>query len=153
VNPGKKYRSRPTIVQFFRSLVAAWAAFFVDWGVLEILVLFSHGDPALLKLFSYPFAVLTTYLLSRYWVFSNPRYYRTAGELVLYLAGTAVSLGISAGSIWLLTDALFMMNFRFSNAIGMALVFLWNFVYRKFVVFRAETGDNAVSTTKGVEHG
>lgn len=139
----RKYRIPVSLVQFFRSMVTAWAAFFVDWGALEILVLASGGDPALLKFLSYPLALITTYLLSRYWVFGNPRHHRTFREAFLYLAGAGISLGISASSIWILSDVLMLLHFRISNAIGMVLVFLWNFVYRKFVVFRAKTGDNA----------
>ncbi len=104
----------------------------------------SGGQASLLKVFSYPAALATTYVLSRFWVFGNPKRHRAGGELLLYLAGAVVALGISSSTIWILSDSLALLHFRFSNALGMALVFLWNFVYRKHIVFPGKTRHNFI---------
>lgn len=125
----------PAAGQFLKSLVTAWTAFLLDWLVLELLIAVSGISASMLKPASYIAALVFTYIVSRYWIFKTRRRHSTAPESVLYVLGAVVSLGIAAMSIHILSERYSLLDYRISNALGMALVFVWNFLYRRYVVF------------------
>ncbi|AHC14365.1 GtrA family protein [Salinispira pacifica] len=136
--------SRATVpVQFIKSLFTAWAAFFLDWLVLEILIDLTGLVPSILKPASYITALIFTFLLSKYWIFKPRGRHATATESLLYVLGAVVSLGIAAMSIHTLSERYAVLDYRLANALGMALVFVWNFFYRRVVVFPASSAPSS----------
>ena len=125
-------------VQFFRSLLAGWLAFGIDWLVLSLLVHFLPFAPSLMKLFAYPVGVFVAFFVNRHWVFPKGRMFHQKTQVVLYFLGALVGLGISAGAIQLLGTWLPELDLGWINAIAMAFTWVWNFIFRKFVVFRSQ---------------
>jgi putative flippase GtrA len=125
-------------VEFLRSLLAGWFAFGVDWLVLELLVWLLQYPPALMKLISYPLGVFLAFFLNRHWVFPRGRMYHQKTQILLYFLGAGVGLVLTSSLIQFFGDLWPAVPLGGINALGMAVNWVWNFLYRKFIVFRSK---------------
>jgi putative flippase GtrA len=127
-------------VQFFRSLIAGWLAFGIDWLALSLLVYFLPFAPSLMKLLSYPLGVFVAFFVNRHWVFPEGRMFHQKTQVTLYFIGALVGLGISSTALQYFSALWPDFNLGWTNALAMAITWVWNFSFRKFVVFLLPQG-------------
>lgn len=82
--------------------------------------------------------LLVNYLLSARFVFSSRNVADRRMEITIYGAIGLVGLGLNEILIWVLTDMVGL-YYLWSKVISAGRVFFWNFLIRKFTLFREKT--------------
>lgn len=135
----KKIFYTPTdngLLQFFRyAFVGGWATV-ADWGVFALFnkVINLH------YLISAPFAFLmgltVNYLLSKKFVFSGEKNeHQSSTEFIVYCIIGVIGLLMTMIIMYLLTEFIGFLP-MVSKIIATAIVLVWNFLARKFVLYR-----------------
>jgi len=128
-------RSNNTLIQMFRYAVVALVAFFVDFTSLYLLT--AHAG--LYYLFSAAIAFIlglaTNFLLSVRWVFVTRTVENKSLEFFIFGTIGLVGLGLTELLMWLLTEHVGL-YYLVSKMISTIIVFFWNFLVRKFLLFR-----------------
>ena len=79
--------------------------------------------------------LLVNYIISCIWVFSNSKFKNRLVEFLFFAAIGVVGLLLNDALIWLFTDCIGT-HYMFSKIVAAAIVYLWNFFARKYLVFR-----------------
>lgn len=127
-------KSSNLYVQLLRYLVAGGAAFAVDFGLLYFLTESLKVHYLLSTVIAYTVGLIITYLLSIYWIFDKRRARNWILELAIFALIGIVGLGLTSLSMWLLTDK-FHVHYLFSKIITTGIVFVWNFIAKKLILF------------------
>ncbi|WP_295207427.1 GtrA family protein [Ruminococcus sp.] len=135
-----------TFVQFFRYVFVGGAAFVVDYGIMTALVELGGFNAVVAATLSFIAGLAVNYALSTLWIFKNSKIQNRLAEFAAFAAVGVVGLGINALIIWFFKDILaakmlfgswlpkdkyYLIGKLFSTAI----VFVWNFAGRKFIIF------------------
>ena len=78
---------------------------------------------------------IITYLLSIFWVFDERRMKNTLFEVLIFVAIGIVGLGLMNFFMWIFTDQMAIPNDFVCNLLSTALVTLWNFIAKKYILF------------------
>jgi putative flippase GtrA len=128
-------RSNNTLIQMFRYAVVALVAFVVDFTSLYLLT--AHAG--LYYLFSaaiaFTLGLATNFLLSVRWVFVTRTVENKSLEFFIFGTIGLVGLGLTEVLMWLLTEQVGL-YYLVSKMISTCIVFFWNFLVRKFLLFR-----------------
>jgi putative flippase GtrA len=126
------------IGQLFRYTIVGGFAFVVDFGSLVLLTsgfqvyyLYSAAVAFLLGL-------ATNYYLSVTWVFNRRSLSSKYAEFIIFAWTGIIGLGMNELFMWLFTD-LWHQHYTVSKILSTFLVFCWNFLSRKFILFRGES--------------
>ena len=126
-----------TVIQVFRALFVGGLSFIADAGVLWTISL-TGIHYLVCTVFGFFVGVAVNYILSVKFVFkekaSVPRY----GEIAIYIVVGAVGLALTIGFMWFFTEVIGL-YFMISRAISVVLVFAWNFLSRKYTIYRKAT--------------
>lgn len=132
------------IGQFLRSVIAGGIASLVDVSVYSICVNAIGINHIVSNTFSFVFGLLVNYYLSREWVF-NQRVHNVKRDFFLFSVIGVIGLLMSNVMLLLLVDAGILYFLLASNNSGLVktaakiitvvLVFFWNFLARKKIVF------------------
>ena len=124
-----------TAIQFMRYAVVGGVAFTADFALLFILTdgfglhyLISAAAAFLLGL-------TVNYFLSVSWVFDLRALANKRAEFAVFAAIGLIGLGFNELFIWFFTEHVHF-HYLVSKACATILVFLWNFVARKYILFR-----------------
>ena len=79
----------------------------------------------------------TLYLFSVFWVFRVRRLERRTHEFLLFASIGVVGLALTAGVLYFLTDFIGL-DYRASKVAAVGVVFMFNFVSRKLLLFRGK---------------
>lgn len=123
------------LVQFVRYFFVGSFAFVVDFGLLYILTEYAGLHYLLSATLSFISGLLVNYIISCIWVFSNSKYKSRLVEFLFFAAIGVVGLLLNDTLIWLFTDCIGT-HYMFSKIVAAAIVYLWNFFARKYLVFR-----------------
>lgn len=123
------------LVQFVRYFFVGSFAFVVDFGLLYILTEYAGLHYLLSATLSFISGLLVNYIISCIWVFSNSKYKSRLVEFLFFAAIGVVGLLLNDALIWLFTDCIGT-HYMFSKIVAAAIVYLWNFFARKYLVFR-----------------
>ena len=118
------------LVQFVRYFFVGGFAFVVDFGLLYILTEYAGLHYLLSATLSFIAGLLVNYIISCLWVFNN-----RLVEFLFFAAIGVVGLALNDALIWLFTDCIGT-HYMFSKIVAAAMVYLWNFFARKYLVFR-----------------
>lgn len=124
-----------TLIQFVRYLFVGGAAFVVDFGSLYVLTEYVGIYYLTSAAIAFLLGLLANYLLSIFWVFSRRTLERRWLEFGIFALIGVVGLGLNELFIWFFTEH-FQLYYMISKLIATALVLLWNFTARKFLLFR-----------------
>lgn len=137
-----------TGIQFFRYLFVGGIAFAADFGTLAILVeLFGMRERELLAAaIAFVVGLTVNYLISTMWIFKKSAISNRAVEFVIFALIGVVGLGINEAIIWLFQEVLSKkmilgpllhadQYYLAGKIISTAVVFLWNFIARKWILF------------------
>jgi putative flippase GtrA len=129
-----------TFLQLFRYAFVGGMAFIADFGLLYVLTEYAHFHYLLSATFAFIVGVVLNYLLSKKWVFSsNTTIKKQWIEFAVFSLIGIVGLALNNLFLWMFTDYC-SIHYMFSKALTTVIVFFWNFLARKFVLFNATAG-------------
>ena len=123
------------LIQFVRYFFVGGFAFVLDFGLLYILTEYAGLHYLLSATLSFIAGLLVNYIISCLWVFSNSKFKSRIVEFLFFAAIGVVGLALNDALIWLFTDCIGT-HYMFSKIVAAAVVYLWNFFARKYLVFR-----------------
>jgi putative flippase GtrA len=83
---------------------------------------------------SFIVGLILNYLLSRSWIFQGGKY-RQVIEFLGFCVGGSIGLGLNQIVLFMFVDH-FSLDYRLSKIISIALVTFWNFLTKKYLVFK-----------------
>ncbi len=123
-----------TFVQLFRYTFVGGLAFVVDFASLFAFTEFLGIHYLVSAALAFVLGLTTNYLLSLAWVFSRRRMAKPMVEFLIFAAIGVIGLGMNEAILWLLTG-LAGVHYLVSKLVSTAVVYLWNFFARKYVLF------------------
>jgi putative flippase GtrA len=127
--------SQKAFRELARSIPVSLVSFGLDFGLLALLTEVFHVPYLVSAAVSFTAGVSLSYVLSVAWVFSVRRAKSRAAEYGLFVIIGAVGLGMNEALLWFFTQPLGI-YYLLSKVIAAAIVFFWNFLTRKYVLFR-----------------
>jgi putative flippase GtrA len=124
-----------TAIQFIRYTVVGGVAFSVDFGLLFALTDGFGLHYLISAAIAFLFGLTVNYLLSVSWVFDLRALADKRAEFAIFGAIGLIGLGFNELFIWFFTEHVHF-HYLISKACATILVFLWNFVARKYILFR-----------------
>lgn len=120
--------------EFVRYFTASLLALAIDFGVLALLTSVI-GVPYLVSAaISFSLGLVLVYILSTRWVFAHRMVKSPAAEFAIFAVIGVIGLGINELILWVLTDFAGF-YYLLSKFASVAVVFTWNFVARKVILF------------------
>lgn len=120
--------------ELLRYFLASAAALAVDVGTLYLLTEFAGLHYLISAAIGFLLGMATIYLLSIKWVFSTRRVKKTHHEMLMFALIGVIGLGLNEIGLFLLTEFL-SVHYMISKLLVSVLVFSWNFVARKLLLF------------------
>ncbi len=123
-------------IQLLRYGFVGGLAFLVDFGVLALL---HHGlrwNLYLATALAFCAGLCANYLLSKWAVFQQKAKHGRVAEFITYAVIGVIGLGWTELLIWLLSEKLGAAPLL-AKAVAAVLVLLWNFLARRFVLYRS----------------
>jgi putative flippase GtrA len=123
-------------VQLFRYTLVGGAAFFVDFLLLALLTECVGINYLVSAAVSFIAGLLVNYFISTYWVFRQSRFTKKSVEFLLFALIGVGGLLLNTLLLWLITEwgGVF---YLWSKIITAVLVYLYNFLVRKYLLFSA----------------
>lgn len=129
-----------TSVQMFRYLFVAVAAFSCDFILLVTLTELADLHYLLAAALGFSGGLAVNYVLSVRWVFGERAFASRRLEFLAFATIGIIGLIMTAGLMWLMTGLLGV-YYILSKLIVTAVVFFWNFLARKFLLFNNSSND------------
>ena len=124
------------IGQLFRYAVVGGISFVVDYGSLWLLTE-KAGLPYLWSAaIAFILGLICNYLLSTAWVFGESRIKNAWGEFLVFAIIGVIGLGLNELIMYACTDGLGF-HYMLSKIVSTGIVFFWNFLARRFLVFKS----------------
>lgn len=124
-----------TLVQFLRYTFVGGAAFVLDFGTLFVLTEYGGVYYLTSAAIAFLLGLVANYALSIFWVFSRRTLERRWLEFGVFALVGVVGLGFNELFIWFFTEHVHL-YYMISKVIATALVLIWNFLARKYLLFR-----------------
>lgn len=121
-------------VQFLRSLAVSVVALIVDFGVLIFAKEVLGVHYLLAAGLGFTLGVVINYILSVIWVFATRKITSRRHEFAIFIIVCLVGLGLNTVIIAGFVEAL-MVDYRVAKAISTVVVFFWNFMMRKKLLY------------------
>ena len=123
-----------TAVQFLRYTLVGACAFAFDFSCLFFLTSYCHVYYLISAAIAFLVGLAVNYALSVAWVFNRRRMNSWFSEFVVFALIGLGGLLLNEVFIWFFTDIL-LLFYLLSKAISTVLVYLYNFLVRKYVLF------------------
>jgi len=119
--------------QFFRFGVTGFVNLGVDFCLFAVLLYVFEAHLILANTVGYLTGVLNSFLMNRYWTFSEAPSERAMGhQFSLFLLFNLIGLGLSNLTVWFLSEPF---NPIVAKIAAVILVFFWNFSMSRRYVF------------------
>jgi putative flippase GtrA len=122
-------------VQFFRYTLVGALAFLVDFACLFWLTEMVGLHYLLSAALSFVGGLMTNYTLANRWVFQQRTAINGSVHFACFALIGLLGLGLNELLMWLLTEYLFL-HYLLSKAGATGVVYLWNFLARKYTLYR-----------------
>ncbi len=121
-------------VQLSRYTLVGGVAFLADFGCLVLFTELLHFHYLISAALAFLAGLSVNYLLSIAWVFQKRSLTSRSCELLLFTAIGIVGLGLNEATMWFLTGCagVYYMASKIGSTV---LVYLWNFLARRYVLF------------------
>jgi putative flippase GtrA len=129
-----KNQTNNTLIQLFRYSFVGGFAFIVDFSLLVILTEFCGIYYLISTAIALTIGLSINYYLSVIWVFDKRKLANRSIEFTLFAIIGIIGLGLNELFIWLFTEFAGF-HYLISKIISTAIVYLWNFFARKFILF------------------
>lgn len=123
-----------TLVQLFRYVFVGGTAFVADFGSLYLLTEYAGLHYLVSATIAFVIGLAVNYLLSTLWVFQARKVRNPYMEFLFFALIGVVGLGLNALIMYVFTDLL-AVYYLLSKIISTFLVFMWNFLARKYLLF------------------
>jgi len=130
-----KGNTNNTLIQLFRYTFVGGVAYVVDFGLLYSLTEFLNLHYLISAAISFILGLITNYILSIAWVFSKRKLNSKPLEFVIFTSVGIIGLGLNELFIWFFTEWVHF-HYLVSKLVSTVFVYLWNFVARKYILFR-----------------
>ena len=130
-----KSRTDNTLIQLFRYTFVGGVAFIVDFGLLFILTDFFDIHYLISAALAFLLGLTTNYVLSIVWVFNKRTLKNRWFEGGIFVLIGIIGLVFNELFIWFFTEHVHF-HYLQSKVVSTAFVYLWNFLARKFILFR-----------------
>ena len=124
--------------------MAGGIAFIADFSTLIFLTGQVGINYLLSSVCGFSLGVLINYQISIHWVFEQRSFDSRLSEFIVFTIIGITGLGLHTLSMWLLTEEVGLFYVT-SKVISTALVFLYNFSARRYLVFNARTAGRKTS--------
>lgn len=124
-------------IQLFRYFFVGGTAFVADFGLLWALTEWSGLHYLLSAALSFTAGLTVNYALSVLWVFRDHTLRSRTAEFAAFVLIGLAGLGMNEAIIWCATGLLGL-HYLASKIISTAVVFFWNFVARKYLLFNGK---------------
>ena len=121
-------------VQFVRSLVVSVIALVFDFGLLIFFKQVLGINYLIAATLSFTVGVVVNYFLSIWWVFANHKLASKRAEMLIFLIINAAGLALNLLIIALLVQRAHI-DYRVAKAVSTVVVFFWNFIIRKKILY------------------
>ena len=122
-------------IQFFRSIFVGGIATIIDFGFLYFFTEFLNIYYLTSAALSFILGLITNYILSIVWVFNRRKFAKKWLEFVIFAIIGVVGLILNELIIWYFTEYVHF-HYLLSKVVSTIVVFSWNFLARKFILFR-----------------
>ena len=122
------------LTQFFRYAIVGGISFVVDFGLLYLLTGYAGLHYLLSATIAFLAGLTVNYLISIRWVFRRHTLDNRTAEFALYAVIGVVGLLLNDLLLYLFTDRL-ELHYLLSKLVAAAIVLIWNFAGRKFLLF------------------
>ncbi|MBQ9399321.1 MAG: GtrA family protein [Bacteroidales bacterium] len=122
--------------QLLRYGVVGGIAFVVDYGSLWLLTEVCGLHYMASAAIAFLLGLICNYVLSTRWVFGESRIRSKWAEFAAFAVIGVIGLGLNELIIWVGTDLLGL-HYMLSKVISTVIVFFWNFLARRFLVFKS----------------
>ena len=130
----EKFLQNETLIQLLKYGVVGGIAFIVDYGLLLFLTEVCGFHHLVSAAISFIAGLAVNYILSQRYVFTEKRFSDWRIEFLIFSIIGVVGLGLNELIIYLLTDILGI-HYMLGKLTSTVIVFLWNFIARKVLVF------------------
>lgn len=121
-------------IQLFRYFFVGGTAFAVDFGLLWVLTECAGLHYLLSAALSFAAGLTVNYLLNVWWVFCDHVLRSRIVEFAIFVLIGMIGLCLNEAIIWCATEWLHL-HYLSSKIVSTAVVFLWNFMARKYLLF------------------
>ncbi|UCB46792.1 MAG: GtrA family protein [Spirochaetota bacterium] len=128
-------KSDRTLVHLLRSILSSNVSFALDFGILVLLTEVVHLHYLISNGIGFMAGTSLNYTLCILWVFSKRSIRNRNLEYWLYIFIGLSGVGLNELFIWLFTEQLHI-YYLISKILAGSTVFFYNFVTRKYVLFR-----------------
>ena len=122
-------------VHLLRAIFSSNVAFAVDFGLLVLLTEVMHLHYLISNIIAFMTGTSLLYILSVFWVFSRRAVQSKHLEYWLFILIGVVGVGFNELFIWLFTEKVHI-YYLYSKIIAGSIVFFWNFLSRRFILFK-----------------
>lgn len=124
------------IIQLFRYTLVGGTAFIADIGLLYLLTEYLHIHYLVSASLSFIVGLLINYTISTYWVFDRESSIVTnkSLEFLFFSLIGVIGIGLNDILIWVFTEFVGI-YYILSKIITAVLIYLWNFLARKYFIF------------------
>ena len=122
-------------IQLFRYTFVGGVAFLADFGLLAGLTELAGLNYLLSAALSFIVGLTVNYLLSVQWVFASRKLADRRAEFLLFALIGVVGLGLNELFLWLFTEFVGW-YYLVSKIVATVIVFFWNFLARRIILFR-----------------
>lgn len=133
--------TKNTFIQFFRYLFVGGFSAVVNIGFLYIFKELFTFNLILSNILSFILGLMTNYILSKKFVFQEQTEINKYKEFIIYAVIGVLGLLFDTFILWFLTESV-NIYYMVSKIISTFLVFIWNFVARKFMYLFIKEGVN-----------
>ena len=130
----EKFLQNETLIQLLKYGIVGGIAFVVDYGLLLFLTEVCGFHHLVSAAISFIVGLAVNYILSQRYVFTEKRFSDWRIEFLIFSIIGVVGLGLNELIIYLLTDILGI-HYMLGKLTSTVIVFLWNFIARKVLVF------------------
>jgi putative flippase GtrA len=135
VAPSLEALGSETTREFLRYLAASALALLIDTGTLWILTSVLNVQYLISGAVAFLLGLSVVYILSVLWVFEHRSLRSVPVEFLVFATIGVIGLALNEGVLWLFTG-FFGFHYLASKGISVVIVFSWNFIARKFLLFR-----------------
>ena len=130
-----KEKTGNKLIQLFRYCITGGTAAIVDFSSLYILTELINIHYLISAIIAFIFGLTTNYILSIFWVFNKRRLKSRFLEFIIFSIIGIVGLGLNELIIWYFTEYVHF-HYLLSKVVSTIVIFSWNFLARKFILFR-----------------
>ena len=123
-----------TIVQLFRYIWVGGLSFVIDYISLFLFTEYLHINYLISAAIAFILGLITNYQLSTIWVFNNSRLNNKFTEFTIFSIIGIIGLGLNEIIIYICSEFL-NLYYMISKLISTVVVFFWNFMGRKYILF------------------